>query len=149
MTIPPRASLLAASLLAASLVALAGPLAAQQPAEAVPVEEAVLGASTIRLHLHPFLAPDEVALLRLVLTNEQALAIFVPQADGATGGHAALAAAPAEGVVRAGQPVASAIALAGLPDAVAADEAARAACDAARDPAGAACVTVLSVAPAP
>ena len=148
MTMPPRASLLAVSLLALA-GPLAGPLAAQTPAEAVPVEGAVLGASTIRLHLHPFLAPDELAMLRLVLTNEQALAIFVPQTDGATGGHAALAAAPAEGVVRAGQPVASAIALAGLPDALAADEAARAACDAARDPAGAACVTVLSIAPAP
>lgn len=134
-----------ATLVTLSLTFGGGAVMAETAPQAVAVEEAVLGGSSVRLHLHPFLMPEEVAMLRLVLTNEQALAIFVPDAAG---GHAALAAAPAQGVVREGKPVASAIALAGFADAAAADQAARAACDAARGE-GAACVTVLEVAPAP
>lgn len=112
-------------------------------AETVPVEEAVLGKSTVRLYVHPFLAADELATLRLVMTNEQALALFVPNAAG----HAALAAAPKEGVIREGQPVASAIALADMPDPAAAAKAASAACDAARK-SDQPCVVVLEIAPA-
>lgn len=112
-------------------------------AQAIEVEEAVLGDATVRLYLHPFLTSDELTTLRLVMTNEQALALFVPNADG----FAALAAAPAEGVIREGQPVASAIALAELPDAAAASKAATAACDQAKA-GGEPCVVVLEVAPA-
>ena len=137
-----------ATFMAFSLMSGAGQAMGETSPEAVAVEEAVLGSSIVRLHLHPFLMPEEVSVLRLVLTNEQALAIFVPDAAGSEGRHAALAAAPGEGVVREGKPVASAIALAGFADAAAADQAARAACDAARGE-GAACVTVLEVAPAP
>lgn len=112
-------------------------------AEAVPVEEAALGASTVRLYAHQFLQPDELATLRLVMTNEQALALFVPDASG----FAALAASPGEGVIREGVPVASAVALAQMPDAAAAAKAATAACDAART-SEEACVVVLEIAPA-
>lgn len=121
----------------------AGALGQAAVAEGVPVEEAVQGKAQVRLYLHPFLAADELATLRLVMTNEQALALFVPNATG----FAALAAAPAEGVIREGKPVASAIALADLPDAASAAKAATAACDQAKaggDP----CVVVLEIAPA-
>lgn len=110
-------------------------------AQSVSVEEARLGASQVRLHLHPFLSPEEAAVLRQVMTNEQALALFVPNARG----FAALAAAPGEGVFRDGKPVASAVAIADLPDAAAAALAAREACDKARR-SGPACVVVLEVA---
>lgn len=125
-------------------LAMTGGLGLARPglAEGVPVEEAVLGAAQVRLYLHPFLTPDELVTLRLVLTNEQALALFVPNASG----YAALAAAPGEGVIRDGQPIPSAIALAELPDAAAAAKAATAACDAARK-GGEPCVVVLEVAP--
>lgn len=111
--------------------------------EGVSVEEAALGTSNVRLYVHPFLTPDELATLRLVMTNEQALSLFVPNASG----FSALAASPSEGVIRDGKPVASAIALAELPDAASAAKAAAAACDAARvsdDP----CVVVLEISPA-
>lgn len=124
---------------AAALAVLAGSAHAGE----IAIEEAKLGASAVRLYVHPFLAADELATLRLVLTNEQALSLFVPNAKG----FAALAAAPGEGVIREGKPVASAIALAELPDAAAAAKAATAACDAARK-GGEACVVVLEVAPA-
>lgn len=134
-----------------AMAGLAGALGSPAQAEGVPVEEAVLGDAQVRLYVHPFLAADELATLRLVMTNEQALALFVPNASG----FAALAAAPSEGVIRDGKPVASAIALADLPDAASAAKAATAACDQARrgGDAGAsaadeACVVVLEVAPA-
>lgn len=111
-------------------------------AEQVPVEEAALGNATVRLYVHPFLTADELTTLRLVMTNEQALALFVPNAAG----HAALAAAPEEGVIRDGKPVASAIALADLPDPAAAAKAASAACDQAKKTSSA-CVVVLEIAP--
>jgi hypothetical protein len=113
-------------------------------AQEVSIEEARLGASQVRLYVHPFLSPDELATLRLVMTNEQALALFVP----GTNGFAALAASPSQGVIRDGKPVASAIALADLPDAAAAAKAATAACDGARGE-GDPCVVVLEIAPAP
>lgn len=117
-------------------------------AGAVPFEEAVLGRHKVTILLHPFLTEEETATLRLVLTNEQALAIFVPQDAAATGGHATLALAPGEGLIREGKPVASAVALSGFADAAAADAAALAACDAARTGAEA-CVVALQVQPAP
>lgn len=126
-----------------AMVAVLAATAAQ--AQEVAVETANLGGSAITLHLHPFLTPEELATLRLVMTNDQALAIFVPDA---TKGFAAMAAAPGEGFIRDGQPVASAIAIAGMADAAAAAEAALKGCEAARQ-GGDPCVTVLEIAPAP
>jgi hypothetical protein len=123
----------------AALVVWGGALLAQD----VPVETAKLGGSTIALHVQPFLSAEELAMLRLVMSNEQALALFVPSSAG----HAALAVSPDDGFVRNGQPVASARALADLPDAKAAAKAALEACDAART-GSTACVIVLEIAPA-
>lgn len=113
-------------------------------AQAAPVEEAQLGKAFIRLHVQPFLTPEEVSTLRLVMTNEQALSLFVPNSAG----HAALAVSPVDGFIRDGKPVASAIAIAELPDPAAAAQAALSACDAART-GRTPCVLVLEVAPAP
>lgn len=110
-------------------------------AEDVPVETSELGKSVILLHVQPFLSEEELATLRLVGSNKDALALFVPEG----GGHAAIAVAPEEGFVRAGVPVASATAVAKLPDAEAAQKAALTGCDAARTTATA-CVLVLEVA---
>ena len=110
----------------------------------VPVESAVLGTSAITLHVQPFLTKEELVTLRLVMTNDQALSLFVPDKAG----FAALAVSPEDGFIRDGAPVISAIALAGLPDAATAAAKAVEACNAAR--AGTAdCVTVLEIAPAP
>lgn len=133
----------AAGLALAVGVSLAGGVLAG----AVPFEEAALGGSRVTAYLHAFLTEEETAALRLVMTNEQALAIFVPQDGAGEGGHAALAVSPEDGFIREGKPVASAVALSGFADAPAAEAAALAACDAARK--GAAdCVVVLRVAPA-
>jgi hypothetical protein len=112
-------------------------------AETVPVERAVLGASSVALHVHPFLTEDEITTLRFVLTNEQALALFVPR----KGGFAALAVSPDDGFIREGAPVKSAVAVGDLPDAGAAGAAALKACEATKKGA-AACVIVLEIAPA-
>lgn len=122
---------------------VAGITAAQ--AQEVPVETGALAGSAITLHVQPFLTPEELTTLRLVMTNEQALAIFVPDAAK---GFAAMAAAPDEGFIREGKPVASAVAIAGLASAEEARDAALKGCEAARKE-GAACVTVLEIAPAP
>ena len=111
----------------------------------VPVETSVLGQSKVTLHVYPFLDSTELATLRLVMTNAQALALFLPK--GASTGFAAIAVAPAEGFIRSGKPVPSAAALGGLPDAKTAAAEATRACDAHRKPGGAACVVVLEVAP--
>lgn len=113
-------------------------------AEVVP-EKATLGAAEVTLYPEPFLTADELATLRLVQTNEQALAVFVP---GKPGTFAALAVSPEEGLIRDGKPVASAVALADFPDLAAAREAALAGCAAAKT-GTADCVVVLEVAPAP
>ncbi len=113
-------------------------------AQAVPVERAVLGSSAITLHAHPFLSGQEVATLRLVMKNEQALALFVPR----KGGFAALAASPDDGFVRAGVPVRSAVAVGDLPDAATARAAALKACEAEKEGAQP-CVILLEIAPAP
>ncbi len=141
-----KGAVVVAGLLAAGLVGgvlgAAGPVMAQAE---VPVEVGTLGASEVALHIHPFLSDEELTALRLVATNEQALALFVPDASK---GHSAMAASPDDGVFRDGKPVASAMALAGLPDAATARTNALAACDKARS-GKAACVVVLEVAPAP
>lgn len=118
--------------------------AAMAQSQTVPVETGVNGGSAVTLHLHPFLTEEELATLRLVASNEQALSLFVTSRTG----HAALAIAPDEGFVRNGTPVPSAVALGDLPDAGAARSAALEACDKARK-GGAPCVVVLDVAPAP
>lgn len=118
-------------------------LCAGMPATAgdVPVERMELGKSAVTLHVHPFLTEEELRTLRLVGSNRDALALFVPEG----GGHAAIAVAPEEGFVRNGVPVASAVAVARLPDAEAAQKEALAGCDAARTTKSA-CVIVLEVA---
>lgn len=121
-------------------VLVAGTAAAQD----VPVETATLGASVITLQLHPFLTEEELATLRLVMSNEQALGLFVPQNQG----FAALAVSPDDGFIRVGAPMGSAVAVADLPDAATAEAAALQGCEAAKQ-GNAACVTVLEIAPAP
>ena len=113
-------------------------------AEGVPVETATLGASTITLYLHSFLSPEELAMLRLVAVNEQALSVFIPSGAG----YAALAVSPEDGFIRDGALVVSAVALAGLPDQATAASEALAACNTAKTGAPE-CVTVLAIAPVP
>ncbi|MDO9637451.1 MAG: hypothetical protein Q7J44_02810 [Pseudotabrizicola sp.] len=124
----------------AALIAATGSFAA---AQTVPVEAGVNAGSAVSLHLHPFLTAEELATLRLVATNDQALSLFVTSRTG----HAALAISPQDGFVRDGSPVPSAVALGDLPDAAAARTAALAACDQARK-GQMPCVVVLEVAPA-
>ncbi|MCB6177182.1 hypothetical protein LHP98_03435 [Rhodobacter sp. Har01] len=123
-------------------LALAAATAGGGEAGGVATESARLGTSRVTLHVHPFLTGQELTALRLVMTNEEALKAFVPVA----GSYAAMAVSPDDGFIRNGAPVASAVAMAGLPDAAGAASAALAACDAARK-AAAACVVVLEVAP--
>jgi hypothetical protein len=110
-------------------------------AEDVPVETSELAGSVILLHVHPFLTDEELKTLRLVGSNKDALALFVPEG----GGHAAIAVAPEEGFVRSGMPVASAMAVAKLPDAETAQKDALEGCNAAKTT-KTACVLVLEVA---
>jgi hypothetical protein len=74
--------------------------------------------------------------------SPDALALFLPAGEG----FGAIALAPADGFIRDGLPVASAAAVAELPDIAQAREAALAQCNTART-GGAACVIVLEVAP--
>lgn len=111
--------------------------------DAVPTETGVNGVSSVTLHVQPFLTEEELTTLRIVLTNEQALALFVPDSTG----FAAMAAAPDDGFIRDGAAVKSAVALAGFADADAAATAALAACDGART-GETPCVVVLDIAPA-
>ena len=124
---------------ALGVAVLAGPLVAQE----VETEVKRLGNQQVTLHLHPFLTDEELTTLRLVATNEQALSLFVTR----PGRHSAVAVAPAEGFIRAGQPVASATALSDLPNAQTARADAMATCTAAKAK-GPDCVVVLEVAPA-
>lgn len=124
-------------------LALAMALAAGDAlAEPVP-ETAELAAARITLIPHDFLTEEEIATLRVVMTNEEALSLFVP----GNGGFAALAVNPEEGFIREGTVVKSAVALAELPDAATAAAEALKACEAAKA-AEAACVVVLTVEPA-
>lgn len=128
-------------------IVLVSPVGAVRPALAqsdVAVETGLNDGSAVRLYLHPFLTAEELATLRLVASNDQALSLFVTSRTG----HAALAVSPEEGFVRDGKPVASAVALGNLPDGAAARTAALSACDKART-AASPCVVVLEVAPAP
>jgi hypothetical protein len=118
--------------------------ATMAPAQEVPVEVSTLGASVIALHLHPFLTEEELATLRVVATNEEALAIFVPGKLG----FAALAVSPEDGFIRLGAPMGSATAVGDLPDAETARAKALEGCDALRQ-GTLPCVPVLEIAPAP
>ncbi|MCF8486750.1 MAG: hypothetical protein K9G71_16210 [Rhodobacteraceae bacterium] len=102
-----------------------------------------LAGSMVTLYLLPFLTDEELATLRVVATNEQALSLFVTSRTG----HAALAISESDGFIRDGKPAASAIALADFETAQAAREAAIAACDTARQGTEN-CVVVLEVGPA-
>jgi hypothetical protein len=136
------AALLAAVLAAVLGAAVAtGPVAAQTAAQ-VAVETQTLGDFTITLYPHPFLTEEDLAILRLVASDAQYLAMFVPTGQG----HAALAASPDEGFVKDSLPVPSAIALGGLSRA---DEAAQKAVAACQEAAKTAtpCVVILAVAP--
>ncbi len=121
------------------MAALAAPLAAEQ----VTPEVTRLGNQQVTLHPHAFLTEEELTTLRVVTTNEQALALFVAR----PGRHSAIAVAPGEGFIRGGQPVASATALSDLPNAETARADAVATCNAAKTK-GPDCVVVLEVAPA-
>jgi hypothetical protein len=119
---------------------LAAPAAAQTE---VPVETARLAGQEVILHVQPFLTDEELLTLRLVLQSKEALALFVKSDKG----FGAMAVAPDEGFIRDGQPVASAVAIAGLADAETAARAALEDCEKARKK-GADCVLVLEVGPA-
>ncbi len=123
---------------AACLTAL--PVMAQ---EAVPTEVSTLDGAAVTVHLRPFLSEQEIGLLRLVATNSDALAVFVPDRSG----FAAMAVSPDDGFIRDGVPVSSAVALSGLPDAATAARDAIAGCEAKRSGA-ATCVVVLEISPA-
>lgn len=125
-------------MLGLGLMLVAGAAVAQD----VPVEVAVLKGQQVTIHLQPFLNEEELAMLRLVQTNKQALGLFVTS----SGGYAAMAAAPDEGLVRNGGFPPSAIAIGDLPDAAAAAAAALAACEDKRQ-GGEPCVIVLEVGP--
>ena len=126
--------------LALVLSLLAFPALAQD----VPVEKTEIGGSVVTLHVLPSLDEAELSTLRVVATNEQALALFVPDAAK---GFSAIAISPSEGFLRDNSPVKSAAALAGLADAATAATDAIATCDAARDKASDPCVLVLEIAP--
>ena len=118
-------------------------LASVTAAQDVKTEVAELGGFNITLHQQPFLTETELATLRVVMTNADALALFVPDASK---GYAALAVSPDDGFLPDGAPAASAQAIGGLPDAAAAAKDALAACDKLRK-GTAACVLVLEIAP--
>ena len=123
---------------------LAAALTSGAQAGGVPVETGTLDGAKVTLHVYPFLDAAELTTLRLVMTNSQALSLFLPDHTG----FAAIAVAPDEGFIRAGKPIASASALSGLPDAKAAAAKALATCDAARKASGQPCVVVLELGPA-
>lgn len=124
----------------AFLAVLSGPALAAD----VAVEETPLGDMVVRLHVLPSLREDELTTLRLVATNDQALAVFVPEGGK---GFSAMAISPSEGFIRDGAPVGSAAAISGLDSAEAAAKAAVDACEAARDAASEPCALVLEIAP--
>ena len=116
--------------------------AAQATAQAVPTEVTRFADAEVTLYLHPFLTDNDRMLLEIMASNEQTLQAFL----GEGGGHAAMALAPAEGLMQGDAPAASATAVGQLPDAETARSRALEECDAARS-GGAACVVVIEVAP--
>lgn len=106
-------------------------------------ETYTLGDSSVTVHAHEFLTPEELDTLRLVGNDPQALALFM--GDGP--GHGAIAVAPAQGFIRDGMPAQGVAALAQLPDAETARNAALSMCEQERST-GPSCVIVLELAPA-
>ena len=96
----------------------------------------------VRLTLPPELSAEDRSMLEIIATTPEVLATMLDSAAG----YAAIALAPAEGMIRDGVPPASATALGGLPDAATARSEALRMCDAARS-GGPACVVVLELAP--
>ncbi|MGY6549497.1 MAG: hypothetical protein ACXIU7_10905 [Roseinatronobacter sp.] len=113
---------------------------AAQPAG--PAESFELDGVRVTIFAAPFLTEEELQTLRVVGQNRDALSIFVPEGDG----YAAIAIAPAEGLVRNGIPANSAMAIAGLPDIATARARALEGCNALRS-GGGVCEVVLEVAP--
>jgi len=111
-------------------------------AQTVPTEVFTLDAVDVTLHLHPFLTDEESTTLRVVGQSPDALALFLPAGNS----FGAIALAPKDGFIRDGQPVDSASAVADLPDAAQARDAALMECNAART-GGPSCVIVLEIAP--
>ncbi|MCC5983695.1 MAG: hypothetical protein JJU42_04950 [Rhodobacteraceae bacterium] len=128
--------------LAAASLGLALVLAAPLPAGAAERETYQLQGSTVTVIAHDFLNEQEMQTLRLVGTDPQALALFM--GDGA--GHGAIAVAPAQGFIRDGMPAAGVAALAQLPDAQSARDAALAMCEEERQ-SGPGCTVVLELSP--
>lgn len=128
---------------AVMLLSFGSALGVAQAAE-IKAEVSTNGTAQVRVFLQEFLTAEELATLRVVASNAQALELFVKSNKG----FAAMAASPAEGVIRNGKPVASAIAIADLPDQATAHQEALKACNAAKKSAGN-CVIVLDVSPKP
>ncbi len=108
----------------------------------VPTEVTKINGAKVTFYVHPFLDETELATLRLVATQEQALKLFVPSNSG----FAAIALSPDDGFIKAGKPAASASAVAELPDAASAAAKALETCNAARKGA-AECVIVMEISP--
>lgn len=117
-------------------------LAAPAFAQTVPTEVFTLDAVDVTVHLHPFLTEEEATTLRFVGQSPDALALFLPAGNK----FGAIALAPEDGFIRDGQPVDSASAVADLPDATQARDAALMECNAVRS-GGPSCVIVLEIAP--
>jgi hypothetical protein len=108
----------------------------------VPSEVTRLNGARVTLYVQPFLDETELATLRLVASQEQALKLFVPSSKG----YAAIALSPEDGFIKDGKPAASASAVAELPDAASASAKALEMCDAARKGASP-CVIVMEISP--
>lgn len=128
--------------LAFAPLALALALVTPLPASAAERETYQLQGSTVTVIAHDFLNAQELETLRLVGTDPQALALFM----GEGAGHGAIAVAPAQGFIRDGMPAAGVAALAQLPDAQSARDAALAMCEEERQ-SGPGCTVVLELAP--
>ena len=142
MTGPGRFLGAACTFLLAGFMLAGGASSPAKAQTATPTEVSTLAGSQVTLYLHPFLTDEELATLRIVTTNEQALSLFVASRMA----NAALAISESDGFIRDGSPVASAIALADFDTPEAARSAAMTACDAARKGAKP-CVVVLEVVP--
>lgn len=121
----------------AALMTLSAPLHAE-----VATEVSTVGAYTITLYVQPFLTEEDLSILRMIATSQEALALFVPGAAG----FSAMAASPDDGFIKDGAPVPSVVALGGLPDAAAAMAGAVSGCAAAAST-KTACVPLLEIAP--
>lgn len=108
----------------------------------VPTEVSKINGAKVTFYVQPFLDDTELATLRLVATQEQALKLFVPSNEG----FAAIALSPDDGFIRGGKPAASASAIAQMPDAASAAAKALETCNAART-GTADCVIVMEISP--